>query len=298
MDAARVLAGLDPWAIIEGENLEVMRSLPPRSVHLVYGDALYNTGRDFRCADGTLAYSDRFDDLDAYLADLRERCAAARDLLTDDGQFVLQTDPEVSHYVKVMLDGLFGRACYRNEIVWRYRRWTTATPDFQRMHDVLFRYSRSATTWTWNQLHEPLSPKTVAIHGTKRQRHTVTEKGRKWGAQVPNDAEEDSPGALMSDVWEIGIIAPKAPKRTGYPTQKPDELARRVVVATTNPGDVVLDPWCGSGTHIAVAVEHDRRGIGIDRSPVAVRVAMKRLRDQTSQADWLRDLARGTLPGS
>jgi site-specific DNA-methyltransferase (adenine-specific) len=274
---ARVLSGAERWTIACGDNLEVMRAMPPASVDLLYGDTLYATGSTFHLPDGRVAYEDRHESLDSYLSDLRERCAAGRDLLAGHGTFVLQVDPETSHYVKVMLDGIFGRECFRNEIIWRYRRWPTRSRDFQRMHDVLFRYVRNhRARWRWNQLFEPLSPRTVAIHGTKKQRHTITEKGRKWGAQVASDAE-DSPGAYLSDVWEIGVIAPKSRERA-WPTQKPTDLAARVILACSDPGDVVLDPWSGGGTFVSVAVEHDRRGIGIDQSPLAVELGTARVR--------------------
>lgn len=290
MSVNDVLARREQWAVVHGDNLDLMRAMPARSVHLVYGDALYNTGDDFYLKDGRLAYTDKFASLDDYVTDLRERCAAARDVLTDDGTLVLQTDPTVSHYVKVMLDGVFGRECYRNEVVWRYRRWPAPSRDFQRMHDVLFRYVRNPkAAWRWHQLYEPLSPKTVAIHGTKKQKHAVTEKGRKWGDHAGYSTEE-SPGAYLSDVWEIGVIAPLSEQRM-WPTQKPTELADRVVLSCSDPGDVVLDPWCGSGTHVSRAVAHGRRGVGFDKSPTAVEVATKRLRSETRQVDWLQEVA-------
>lgn len=273
-----LLSGAAKWLIVHGDNLAVMRAAPPASVHLVFGDAPYNTGETFKMRSGEVAYEDRFPSLEAYLEHLRERSAAARDLLTDDGCFVLQVDPNYSHYVKVMLDGVFGRDCYRNEIVWRYRRWPSPGPNFQRMHDTIFRYTKHSKQQRWNQLFEPLSPKTIAIHGTKRQKHAKTEAGRKWGKWT-GPSEEESPGAYMSDVWEIGVIAPKSASRL-YPTQKPPEIARRIVSACSLPSDVVLDPWCGSGTHVSVAVELERLGVGIDQSAVAVRVAQERLRNE------------------
>ncbi len=286
MTIERVLSGVDRWAIVEGENLTLMRSLPPGSVHLVYGDAPFFTNRDFHAEDGRLAYSDRWPSMAAFVRHVRARCAAARDLLTEDGTLVAQVDPETSHYVKVALDSVFGRACFRNEIIWRHRRWPTKTQDFQRMHDVLLRYTRHPKKERWNQLYEPLSPATLAIHGTKKQKHAVTEKGRKWGSH-PGESPEDSPGAYLSDVWEIGVIAPLSAERI-YPTQKPRALADRVVLSCSHVGDMVLDPWCGGGTHVSAAVAHGRRGGGIDQSPLAVEVATKRLRAETAQSDWLR----------
>lgn len=280
-----VLAGRARAAIVHGENLAVMRVMPPASVHLVYGDAPYATGDDFTTDSGEHAYSDRWPSLDAFLDNLRERSAAARDLLTEDGTFVLQVDPSTSHYVKVMLDGVFGRACFDNEIIWRYRRWPVHARRFQRMHDVLFRYRRSAKVEPrWNQLYDPLAPSTVEAFGNQKQKHQRAKDGGKWARRVEMTGEV-SPGSPMSDVWEIPIVAPSGSERVDYPTQKPEALANRVISACSLQGDVVLDPWCGSGTHVAVAVSLWRRGIGIDESPVAFRVASGRIARETQQGN-------------
>lgn len=267
----RVLSGLDRWTIVHAENLAAMRAMPPRSVHLVFGDAPFNTGEDFFMKDGRLAYSDRWPSLDAFVEHIRERCAAARDLLTEDGTLVVQVDPETSHYVKVALDGVFGRDCFRNEIVWRYRRWPVAGADFQRMHDTLLRYTRSPKAERWNQLYEPRSASTLETWGEARVVSRLVD-----GKRVTERTDKASPGAPMSDVWEIGILAPIATERV-YPTQKPPELADRVVLSCSHPGDVVLDPWCGSGTTVVRAVANGRRGIGMDQSPVAVEIARARI---------------------
>lgn len=281
----RVLSGDERWAIVCGDNIEVMRTMPPGRIHLVYGDAPYNTGRDFTTDDGRLAYSDRFPSIEAFVENIRERCAVARDLLTDDGTLVIQVDPETSHYVKVMLDSVFGRACYRNEIVWRYRRWPSPSKDFQRMHDIIFRYTRTPGRERWTQLYEPLSPATIAAHGTKKQRCTWNSEARKPVGKGHRD--EESPGAYLSDVWDISRISPVARDRTGYPTEKPRALAERVISACSLPGDIVLDPWSGSATHISAAVALGRRGIGLDSSPVAIEISTARMWRETAQLDLL-----------
>lgn len=279
-----VLSNARRWHVEHAENLATMRAMPPGSVHLVYGDAPFNTGRDFTTDNGRLAYSDKWPSLDAFVEHVRERCAAARDLLTDDGTLVVQVDPETSHYVKVALDGVFGRDCFRNEIVWRYRKWPAGTRDFQKVHDVLFRYVRTPQAWRWNQLHEPLAPSTVATWGGGKRQNTVRQDGKRVRS---TSSEEDTPGAAMGDVWEIGIIAPSGNERLGYPTQKPRSLADRIVLAMSHPNDVVLDPWCGSATTLSAAVAHGRRAIGIDQSAVAVEIATARLTRETTQRDWL-----------
>lgn len=274
MDA--VLSGAARWAIVQGDNLALMCALPASSVHLCYMDPPFFTGRDFTLSDGRLAFSDKWESLDSYLNYVVDRCAAARDTLTEDGALILHVDPTASHYLKVRIDGLFGRDCFRNEIVWRYRRWPVAGKDFQRMHDILLRYTKSPNKERWNQLYEPLAPSTVAIHGTKKQKHVQTEKGRKWGAHG-GYSDEESPGAYMSDVWEVSLVAPLSAGRTGWPTEKPPELLERIVSSCSHPGDVVLEPFCGSGPAVERAVALGRRAIGIDENPIAVNIAQSRV---------------------
>lgn len=265
-----------------GDNLEVMGTLLSAGtrVHLAYLDPPFCTGRDFAYEPpgGGLeehAYSDKWPSLEAFIRALRERVALVRALLAPDGCMVLHADPATSHYVKVMLDSVFGRACFANEIIWRYRRWPTKAPHFQWMHDVLFRYVRDAREKPrWTQLHEPLAPSTVATWGKQKQRAQVQD-GRRVRSTT---TAELTPGAPMSDVWtDIGILAPVSSERTGYPTQKPEALLERIVTACSYELDTVLDPFAGSCTSGVVAERLRRSWIGIDYSPVAVRVGTTRL---------------------
>jgi site-specific DNA-methyltransferase (adenine-specific) len=272
----RVLSGAARWAVVQGDNLVVMRGIPSESVQLAYLDPPFFTQRDFELEDGRLAFSDRWESFEGYLEHVLTRCAAARDLLTDDGTLILHVDPKTSHYHKVALDRLFGRDCFRNEIVWRYRRWPVEGKDFQRMHDVLLRYTKSPDKQRWNQLYEPLAESTVEVHGTRKQRHHRVD-GPGLPARRLGYSDEDSLGAPMSDVWEIGLMAPGSTKRTGWSTEKPPELLERIIASQSHPGDVFLEPYCGSGVGVERAVSLGRRGIGIDQSPIAVSIARARV---------------------
>lgn len=275
--------------LIEGNNLDVLDLVREEvRAHLVYLDPPFFTQRAHhrvrrkRSAKGAIkrtehaAFDDRWASLDAYLATLRARLEALWSILAPEGSLVVHVDPTTSHYVKVMCDDLFGVRCFASEIVWRYRRWPAKTPNFQRVHDVLLRYVRDPeATPRFHQLFEPLAPSTLATWGKKKQRARFEGKRRVRSEST----EEASPGAPLGDVWEIGIIAPVARERTGYPTQKPIALLRRVVEALTEPGDLVVDPYVGSGTTLAAAAELGRRGLGIDDSAEAVAVTTKRLAD-------------------
>jgi site-specific DNA-methyltransferase (adenine-specific) len=222
-----------------------------------------------------VAFDDRWTGLDEYLTALRHRVEAVRALLAPNGCAVIHVDPKTSHYAKVLCDEVFGPGCFASEIVWRYRRWPAKTPNFQRVHDVLLRYVRDPTVRPrFRQLYEPLAPSTLATWGTRKQRAVVDAAGRRRRSSL---TAEPTPGTPLGDVWEIGIVAPVARERTGYPTQKPEALLTRLMLACTEPGDLVLDPYVGSGTTLAVAAGLGRRAIGIDQSPQALDVARARL---------------------
>jgi site-specific DNA-methyltransferase (adenine-specific) len=202
----------------------------------------------------------------------------ARELLDPAGCLVLHVDPKTSHYAKVLCDEIFGADAFASEIIWRYRRWPAKTRNFQRVHDVLLRYVKDpAVPPRFRQLYEPLASSTEKTWGKSRQRAVVDESGRRRRSSV---TREESPGAPLGDVWDISIIAPVALERTGYPTQKPEALLARLLEACTEPGDLVLDPYAGSGTTLAVAARLGRAAIGIDQSPRAFAIARQRLTEQ------------------
>jgi site-specific DNA-methyltransferase (adenine-specific) len=224
--------------------------------------------------DGRLAFDDRWSDTGTYIDELVKRLIVVHQLLVPHGSFVLHVDPKMSHYLKVWADHAFGHESFASEVIWRYRRWPTKTPNFQRVHDVLLRYRKDPRVEPrWNQLYEPLAASTLATWGTKKQRAVMIEGKRKRSSRT----DEESRGVPMGDVWDIGVIAPVANERTGYPTQKPEALLERVIGALSNQGDLVLDPYMGSGTTLAVSQRMGRRSVGIDQSAVAVEVATRRL---------------------
>jgi site-specific DNA-methyltransferase (adenine-specific) len=256
-------------------------------VTLVYLDPPFFTGRVHEqvtrgrdragkiLRDVSPAFDDRWADLPSYLASLRERLVLVREMLASHGSVIVHVDPRTSHYVKVLGDEIFGPGAFASEIVWRYRRWPSKTPNFQRVHDVLLRFVRDPSQKPrFVQLFEPLAPSTQSTWGSGKQRAVVGAGGRR---ERSSTTSEPSPGAPLGDVWEIGIIAPVSKERTGYPTQKPEALLERVLRACTAPGDLVLDPYAGSATTLAVAARLGRRAVGIDESPVAIRVARARL---------------------
>ena len=272
-------------AIVRGDSLEGLSALTAThagAVTLAYMDPPFFTGREHlmnshaaRGKSPTVGFDDRWPDFATWLSHVRDRVAIMRELLAPHGSMVVHVDPKTSGYLRVLLDGVFGRDAFQSEIVWRYRRWPARTPNFQRVHDVLLRWVRDpAEKPRFLQLYEPLAESTRRVWGEGKQRAVVSKEGRRMRSST---TDEPSPGVPMGDVWEIGIVAPSGKERTGYPTQKPEALATRLVSALAAPGELVLDPTMGSGTMLVAAAALGRRAIGIDRSDEAIRIAQGRL---------------------
>ncbi|MDP9412107.1 MAG: restriction endonuclease [Actinomycetota bacterium] len=211
-------------------------------------------------------------DMLAYLSMMAPRLVELRRVLKPTGSIYLHCDPTASHYLKVLLDAVFGPANFVNEIVWHYRKWPAGKFAFQRNHDVVLFYSRSRDrSRTFNQLYMDRAPSTLKRFGTAR----IVSGHDASGRRVPSEmAAEESSGVRMDDVWDIGRVPPI---KQLFPTEKPPALLARVIEASSNPGDVVLDPFCGCGTTIVVAQEMGRQWIGIDITHLAVNLIKHRL---------------------
>lgn len=278
--------------LIRGDNLPVLEALTTReadSVTLAYLDPPFLTGKVHHHVTRTKnratgeterqtrpAFDDRWAELTSYLSALGHRLTRVRDLLAPHGSMVLHVDTRTSHYAKVLCDEIFGPDCFASEVIWRYRRWPSKTKNFQRVHDVMLRYVKDPEAAVrFNQLYEPLAASTQATWGSKKQLAVVGAHGRRLRSST---TEAESLGTPLGDVWDIGIIAPVARERTGYPTQKPEALLTRWIEACSNPGDLILDPYAGSGTTLVCAARLGRRAIGIDMGGEALTVASQRLR--------------------
>jgi site-specific DNA-methyltransferase (adenine-specific) len=261
-DRARAQAFKDTWAWGHEAEASFDEVLP-------LGGRVAETVRALRSILGE-------SDLLAYLSMMAPRLVELRRVLKPSGSLYLHCDPTASHYLKVLLDAVFGPGTFRNEIVWRYRRWPTKARRFQRMHDVLLFYTaRPGAEHTFHTLYgyEKLADSTLKTFGTRKQRADFSSGHRKPGVE-----DNETQGPPLSDSWEIGVIAAIGKERTGYPTQKPEALLERVIRASSSEGDTVLDPFCGCGTTIAVADRLKRRWIGIDVAHVAIGIVRERMR--------------------
>jgi site-specific DNA-methyltransferase (adenine-specific) len=263
--------------IVLGDNLDVLPEYADGSFGLVYADPPFNTGAKRRrrtlatSADpdgdrtgfggrryrtrvvGEAAYADRFDD---YLGFLEPRLRELRRVLAETGTLYLHMDPRESHYVKVLLDEIFGRECFLNEIVWAYdfgarpkRRWPAK-------HDTILVYVKDPARYWFDAAEVEREPYMAP------------------GLVGPEKARR---GKLPTDVWWHTIVPTTGREKTGYPTQKPEGIVRRMILASTRPGDWCLDPFAGSGTLGAAAAATGRNFVLIDTSEQAVGVAERRL---------------------
>lgn len=277
MSARPDQSGAAPGRIVHGEALETLRTLADGCAGLVYADPPFNTGaardrvatRVRASPNGTRkgfagrtyesdveresGYADRFDD---YIAWLRPRLVESRRVLADHGTLYLHVDPRESHYCKVLLDEIFGRDCFLNEVIWAYDYGGRSARRWAAKHDVILVYVRDTREHTFNADEIDRVP---------------------YMAPQLQTPERAARGKLPTDVWWNTIVPTASRERTGYPTQKPLAILRRIVAASSRPGDLVVD-WCaGSGTTGAAAQELGRRYLLIDTSRDAVDVMRRRL---------------------
>ena len=290
-----------------GDNLDILRGMNSECVDLIYLDPPFNSNKDYAAPVGSAAAGAAFKDtwslsdldvawmgliaderpavanllhtarlthgkgMQSYLTMMAVRLLEMRRVLNPTGSIYLHCDPTASHYLKMLMDAVFGQANFRNEIVWSYRRWPSKSSYFQTMHDVLLFYARGTNT-TFNVSYEPPSASYIKRFKGKTQVLDPVTKTRKIVVDQPTK------GLPQRDVWDISIIAGFAKERVGYPTQKPLTLLERIIKASSNEGDVVLDPFCGCATACVAADKLGRKWVGIDISPKAVELVNMRLR--------------------
>jgi len=277
--------------ILLGENLELLPSFAAASFQLVYIDPPFNTGklqarktlRAVQDPDGRRAgfqgrrystqllsessYRDCFDD---YLAFLAPRLAEARRLLAREGTLYFHIDYREAHHCKLLLDEIFGRECFLNEIIWAYDYGARTKRRWPAKHDTILVYVKDPSAYFFDSAEVDREP---------------------YMAPGLVTAEKATKGKLPTDVWWHTIVPTNGREKTGYPTQKPEGIVRRMVQASTRPGDWCLDFFAGSGTLGAVAGQLGRRYVLIDSNPKAVEIMRARLGDTLPGAQG-RALAR------
>jgi site-specific DNA-methyltransferase (adenine-specific) len=214
----------------------------------------------------------------AYLVMMTARLVELHRVLKPTGSLYLHCDPTASHYLKIVFDTIFGANNFRNEIIWSYKRYTASSNRFQRLHDVLILYGKTEQV-IFNDLREDYGDKSGIADS-----HYKQDENGKWFRWQKRRGQEPykiylSEGRRMGDVWEIPIINASSKERLGYPTQKPLALLERIIQASSNPGDIALDPFCGCGTAVAASEKLGRRWIGIDVTHLAISLIKYRMKD-------------------
>ena len=294
-----------------GDNLDIMRGMNSTSVDLIYLDPPFNSKANYAAPIGSKAAGAAFKDtwgLDdvnlAWHGEIKHECPGLYSLLTatreihgdsmmsyliymairlmairlmemrrllkDTGLIYLHCDPTASHYLKLLMDAVFGKVHFRNEIIWCYAGGGIPKCDFPRKHDVIYRYSRTKI-YSYHPIYRPYSPGTV-----NRGRTAV--KGKYFSLGLRTE------GTPTNDYWTDvpKITSPTDTERTGYPTQKPLALLDRIIKASSDEGDVVLDPFCGCATACIAAQGLNRQWVGIDISPKAADLVVDRMKRELS----------------
>lgn len=232
-------------------------------------------------------------DLLAYLTYMVQRLLIMRTLLSPTGAIYLHCDPTASHYIKIMMDGIFGHRNFRNEIIWCYKRMANNKQKyFNKCHDVLLCYGKTRNViFNVDSVRLPYSE-------SSKQRAGYQKTSLGGAAPSSGVCELNENGRFPEDWWDIPIIRPNARERMGYATQKPLALLERIIKASTNEGDVVLDPFCGCATTIEAAHNLGRKWIGIDIASFAIKkVARDRLKDRLGLIEG-RDFKIEGIPGT
>ena len=283
--------------MVAGDNLPVLRGLPDASFQLIYIDPPFNTGKvqsrqslktmrtdapvtgsrvgfqgqTYETVRGKVtAYNDSFSD---YWGFLEPRLEEAWRLLTPTGTLYLHLDYREVHYAKVLLDALFGRDCFLNEIIWAYDYGGRSKRKWPAKHDNILVYVKDQKRYYFDS------------ESVDREPYMAP------GLVTPEKAAR---GKLPTDVWWHTIVSPTGKEKTGYATQKPEGILRRIVQASSRPGDWVLDFFAGSGTTGAVAGQLERRFVLIDENPEAIAVMRHRLSQANISFEYLSELGLGS----
>lgn len=224
-----------------------------------------------------LTFSDKWNSMEEYLLFMEERLTECKRTLKDTGSIFVHCDRNASHYLKVLLDKIFGMKNFQSEIVWTYKRWSNSKKGLLNNHQVILFYSKT-DRFKFNRIYTEYS-ETTNIDQILQERVRDKEGKAKYKTDENGNVVigKSKKGVPLSDVWEIPYLNPKAKERVGYPTQKPVILLEEIIKLVTDEGDIVVDPFAGSGTTLVAAKILNRKYLGMDISSDAVLIAEKRL---------------------
>jgi site-specific DNA-methyltransferase (adenine-specific)/adenine-specific DNA-methyltransferase len=301
IESKSLIPPINKGLLVKGNNLEVMVSLLDEykgKIDLIYIDPPYLTGLDFKTKGGTFAYTDKFTK-DEYLQFVYERLYVMRELLKDTGSIYVHIDYRTSHYIRFILDVLFGEDNFRNEIIWHYRTYQGQVKSYYpRKHDTLFFYSKTNR----NLFHLLKDNEIENCVDYKRWKHYLNDNNEITGSKYPKtdsrfqgylnrfiETHKREPstnrdvilkleGQTIDSVWDIKAIDPKnSIEKIGYPTQKPEALLERIIKSSSNEGDLIADFFSGSGTTLAVAQKLNRNWLGVDLGDESIKTIKERM---------------------
>lgn len=266
--------------IFHGDCLEKLSVIKSHTVDLIYLDPPFFSQKKqkLKTKDKSKEYSfdDTWPDILTYQNFIKLRLIECKRILKPTGSIFLHCDRAASHYLRIVLDEVFGLENFQSEIIWAYRRWSNAKNGLLNGHQSIYFYSKT-TKFKFNPIYEDYSPTTNIDQIF--QKRTRDKDGKTTYKKHDQSIEliEKKKGVPLSDVWHIPYLNPKANERVGYPTQKPILLLERIINISTDPGDLILDPFCGSGTTLVAAMLSNRDYIGIDISLDAIKLCKERL---------------------
>lgn len=275
----------DDNLIIKGNNLLALHSLKERfgeKIKFIYIDPPFNTGKD------SFLYNDKFSQ-SSWLTFMKNRLEISKDLLTSDGNIAIHIDWNQSHYLKVLADSIFGKENFLNEVIWSYEKWTASSKNLQKNHDTILIYSKNKGKHHFNivkdvteNLKEKYEKGYLLGGGGGSKGLVVYDRNNKKVQELIatgkyNVVYAEADGKPLSDVWYIPFINPVSHERTGFNSQKPEKLIKRLLDVFTDEGDLVLDYHLGSGTTCAVAHKLGRRYIGVEQMDYIQEITIPRL---------------------
>lgn len=268
-------------SVINGDCIVELQKIEELSVDMIYLDPPFFTQKKHKqkTRDNSKEYQfeDSWDSIDEYRLFLKDRLLQCKRVLKNEGTIFVHCDKTASHHIRLVLDAVFGNNNFKNEIIWTYKRWTSSKSSLQSQHQTIYFYGKTSAT-KFKTLFTEYSP-TTNIDQILQNR-VRDENGKTKYKTDENGVVElasDKRGVPLGDVWEIPYLNPKAKERVGYPTQKPILLLEKIIEISTDEGDLVLDPFCGSGTTLVAAKLMNRKFIGIDISKEACELSETRL---------------------
>lgn len=269
--------------LIQGDCLDVMQTLSPSSIDLIYLDPPFFSERKhvLKNKDGSREFSfdDTWGDSTTYADFLEKRIRLMHTLLKDTGSIFVHCDKNAEHIVRAVLDSVFGSKNFQSEIIWSYKRWSNAKKGLLPSHQNIYFYSKSKD-FKFNRIFRSYSETTNVdqiLQDRSRDKNNKSIYAKDSSGKIKNGASKK--GVPLGDVWDIPFLNPKAKERVGYPTQKPILLLEQIIKLVTDEQDIVLDPFCGSGTTCVASKLLNRRYLGIDISKDAIDLSNERLKN-------------------